>query len=387
MALPDASPNVYPFTQFVLKITNRCDLKCDYCYVFEMADTSWRHRPALISPETLKLAADRIAEHVRTHRLDDVQIILHGGEPFLAGPAGIEAICTTLRSVIGANLDLRVQTNATRLTDRLLEVVRAQRIHVSVSLDGGRAAHDRHRRYADGRSSYALTSSAIERLRAAAPELFAGLLCTIDLANDPVEVYDDLLAFEPPVIDFLLPHGNWTDPPPGRSAGGGDAPYGEWLAAVFDRWYGRSPRRTGVRMLDSIVGLLLGGHSTVETVGLSPVRLIVIDSDGSLEQADTLKSAYDGAAATGLNIAGHPLDAALGHPDVLARQRGAAALCGTCRECALHPVCGGGLYAHRYRDDGSGFLNPSVYCPDLTHLVEHVRRRLVEDVAALAARP
>ncbi|WP_439145192.1 hypothetical protein [Streptantibioticus silvisoli] len=55
-----------------------------------------------------------------------------------------------------------------------------------------------------------------------------------------------------------------------------------------------------------------------------------------------------------------------------------------CRGCRLRDVCGGGHHAHRYRDDGSGFANPSVYCADLQALIDHIRRRLAADVARLA---
>jgi uncharacterized protein len=48
-------------------------------------------------------------------------------------------------------------------------------------------------------------------------------------------------------------------------------------------------------------------------------------------------------------------------------------------------VCGGGLYAHRY-DKDTGFLNPSVYCPDLFALIRHIRGRLLEDLNASRAR-
>ncbi|MFF7837244.1 hypothetical protein ACFZC6_00125 [Streptomyces ossamyceticus] len=40
-------------------------------------------------------------------------------------------------------------------------------------------------------------------------DLFVGRLCTVDLANDPVETYEALLDFAPPRVDFLLPHGTW----------------------------------------------------------------------------------------------------------------------------------------------------------------------------------
>lgn len=34
-----------PFQQFVLKLHSRCNLACDYCYVYQMADQTWRSRP------------------------------------------------------------------------------------------------------------------------------------------------------------------------------------------------------------------------------------------------------------------------------------------------------------------------------------------------------
>ena len=38
-----------PFREFVLKIHSRCDLACDYCYMYTMADQSWRDRPVIRS--------------------------------------------------------------------------------------------------------------------------------------------------------------------------------------------------------------------------------------------------------------------------------------------------------------------------------------------------
>ena len=31
--------------QFLLKVHSRCNLACDYCYVYQHADQSWRTRP------------------------------------------------------------------------------------------------------------------------------------------------------------------------------------------------------------------------------------------------------------------------------------------------------------------------------------------------------
>ena len=131
--------------------------------------------------------------------------------------------------------------------------------------------------------------------------------------------------------------------------------------------------------------LLLGGVSNSETVGLAPAQMVVIETDGTIEQVDTLKIAFAGAPATGLHVARDPLDAALRLPQVAARQIGKRALCAQCRTCAIHEICGGGMYSHRYRA-GSGFANASVYCPDLMALICHIRDRIEADLTARRAR-
>jgi uncharacterized protein len=79
-----------------------------------------------------------------------------------------------------------------------------------MSIDGDRAANDRHRRYSDGRSSYGQVIAAIGLLNSSRfADLYAGLLCTIDTANDPLVVYESLMDLRPPPIDFLLPYATW----------------------------------------------------------------------------------------------------------------------------------------------------------------------------------
>lgn len=383
-AHPEFGGQVFPFRQFILKLVSRCNLKCDYCYMFEMADDSWRAKPKIMSKDTVAAVARRIADHVQQHDLPTVQVILHGGEPLLAGRDHIDGVAFALRDAINAAVDLRVQTNGTFLSDSMLDILSRNNIRVGVSLDGNRQANDRHRRYASGQGSYDTVARSLRRLRERAPHLLAGILCTVDLRNDPVQTYEALQEFEPPVVDFLLPHGNWDSPPPGRDPVAGDAPYGAWLSAVFDHWYAISPQRCQVRMFSEIIRVMLGGQAAVETVGLAPVSLITIDSDGALEQVDTLRSAYAGAVGTGLNVYTHDLNAAITHPAIIARQRGRDGLSETCQKCSLHRVCGGGLYAHRY-SAGNGFMNPSIYCRDLSYLIRHIHRRVSHDVARLRA--
>jgi uncharacterized protein len=347
-------------------------LACDHCYVYEHADQSWRGRPRLIAPDTVAKAAERIADHAKDHRLSDVRVILHGGEPLLVGVPGLAWIARALRAAIEpvCRLDLRIHTNGVQLNEEYCELFLAERVKVGISLDGDRAANDRHRRYADGRSSYDRVLGAVGLLRRDRyREIYAGLLATIDIRNDPVAAYRALAALDPPNLDFLLPHGTWETPPP-EAGLPGVTRYGDWLGVVFDEWT-RDGRRVPIRMFTSIIATSNGGVSSTESLGLGPSDLAVIETDGAIEQADSIKVAYDGAPATGLDIFRNPLDDAADHPAIKARQLGLAGLPATCQQCPVVTSCGGGLYAHRYRS--GSFQNPSVYCGDLKKIITHVR--------------
>ncbi|MGW2252314.1 FxsB family cyclophane-forming radical SAM/SPASM peptide maturase [Kitasatospora sp. NPDC001660] len=384
-----------PFRQFLLKIHSRCNLACDYCYVYEGADRSWRDRPRRMELPTVRRTARRIAEHAAEHGLDEVAVVLHGGEPLLVGAGHLDAVLGELAAA-GPRVRFSLQTNGLRLLDEpaLLDVLHRYRVGVGVSLDGTRAGHDRHRRLPSGAGSWDRTVEAVRLLGSPGHrELFAGLLCVVDLAADPVATYEALLEFAPPRLDLLLPHATWRAQPAGvrralpsaPPSGREPAPYGEWLIAAFDRWFDAPRRETGVRLFEELAVLLLGGRAASEAVGLAPVDLVVVEADGAIEQADSLKAAFDGAAATGLDVWRHGFADAVAHPGFRARQRGLDGLGQVCAACPLARVCGGGLYAHRYAGDGSGggFGHPSVYCADMDRLIRHMAGRLRAGVAEL----
>lgn len=319
-----------------------------------------------MSDETIAWSARRIADHASRHGLPKVHVVLHGGEPLLAGRDRLAGIADEIRGALEGvcALDLRIHTNGVLLDEAFCDLFAEHDIKVGISLDGDRAANDRHRKYANGRSSYDKVIRAVELLRRHHPGLYAGLLCTVDIANDPVVVYEALADLEPPHIDFLLPHTTWDRPPSPEGA------HGDWLIKVFDRWMADG-RPMAVRIFDSALRIRGNGSSLTESLGLQPNDLVVIETDGSYEQVDSLKTTYDGAPATGLGVRDHCLDEVARHPGFGDRQVGLAGLCDRCRACPVVETCGGGLYAHRYRT-GSAFDNPSAYCADLLRLITHV---------------
>lgn len=401
--VPGTGQQIVPFRQFLLKIHSRCNLACDYCYMYEAADQSWLDRPRVMSPIIVRRTVRLIAEHAREHGLPEVSVVLHGGEPLLVGAERLDRMLRELTDTLSGVTEPRLvmQTNGIRLAEdaRLLPLLDRYDVRIGVSLDGTALSHDRHRRRADGRGSHADTVRALELL-AGGPyrRLYAGLLCVIDPDADAVETYEALLESTPPMLDLLLPHGNWQALPPGlqdRAAPpdrppqpgvpGRPTPYGDWLRTVFDRWYGAPRRETRIRLFEEIMALLFGRMARSEAVGLTPVDLVVVETDGAIEQADSLKVAYPGAPETGLHVLRNTFTEAATHAAFRARQRGLAGLGPVCQGCPSVKVCGGGLYANRYDPRADPvFSAPSVYCDDLALLIDHIAGRLRSDAAGLA---
>jgi uncharacterized protein len=370
-----------PFRDVVLKVHQRCNLACTYCYVYTMADQSWRDRPMLMPQEVWRATAQRMAEHATTHGLPAMRLVLHGGEPLLAGTTRLVRLVTDFRQAFDgvSRLDVQMQTNGVLLDGAMLAALRALDVGIGVSLDGTPQDNDHRRRRPDGRGSSAAVDRALRLLTTDRyRDSFAGLLCTVDPTTDPIACYEALLQYRPPALDLLLPHANWASPPE-RGGGASPTPYADWLIAVFDRWYAAPRQEVAIRLLEDVLALILGGSGRSEQVGLSPVAVVVVETDGAIEQVDSLKSTYSGACATGLNVLTDPFDDALSHPGVVARQIGVNALSDTCLSCSIHRICGGGHYAHRYQP-GHGFRNPSVYCADMSLLIRHVRDRVITDL-------
>ncbi|MBL1103859.1 radical SAM protein [Streptomyces sp. 5-8] len=156
-----------PFREFVLKVHSRCNLACRYCYVYEGTDQLWRTQPRTMSRETAAQVCRRVAEHAERHGLRSVRVLLHGGEPLLAGIPFLRDLARTLRARLPATTaaEVLIQTNGVLVDDDTLRLCHEEDIALAVSLDGPAAVHDRVRRDHAGRGSHAGVAAALRRLQ------------------------------------------------------------------------------------------------------------------------------------------------------------------------------------------------------------------------------
>jgi uncharacterized protein len=375
-----ASAELYVRT-FLLKVAARCNINCTYCYEFNLADSSWRHKPRTMSNIVVESAIRRIYEHVVAHNLRAITIIFHGGEPLLAGMDIFGKVLQQCQEVIGDRCKIRfaLQTNGTLLNREWLDFFLTHSINVGLSIDGDKFANDRFRLDHRGQSTFAATERGLTLLsQPRYRPIRGGLLSVIHPENDPLQVFDWLCSWDAPPIDFLFPLHNHVNKPPFPFDPEGGYGFGRWLSKIFDKWYGEDMHRVKIRTFEDIMHLMLGGVHAFESYGLSAVRLAVIQTDGAYEAVDSLKSTYDGAVATGRTVLESSVDDLVGAPLIGSRLDRRKHLCEQCTHCELVRVCGAGYIPNRYHPV-YGFLAPSIYCHDLTFLIRHIEKALRRD--------
>ena len=365
-----------PIDTVLLKTASRCNIACSYCYVYQLGDQGWRRQPPTMSKSTIDAIIRRLDE-LRQAQDRDFAVVLHGGEPLLLGETLLAQLLTGLRGRLPVGCTLSVQTNGTLLSDRRLDILADSGATVSVSLDGPAKINDSRRVRFDQRGTFEATLDGIHRLQRhpAAEQLFSGTLSVVEPSSDPSEVYWFLRQLGVPGMSFLLPDGNHSRLPPGKT-GFDSHRAGAWMAGLFDV-YMSDPDPVPVRVLDDLVKLLLGGSATKEGMGQDLHAILIIDTDGSVAKNDTLKSTFDGADRYDepWSVHSHSLQEiarTAAFREHVEMQQPTARQCLHCPELS---ICGGGMPLYRWSDE-RGFDNPSVYCTDHLYLISHVRQYL-----------
>jgi len=368
---------VVPISGYVIKVASRCNLNCSYCYEYNMGDSSWKKMPKYMEEEVFSKTLHRIKSHCDAHQFDNISISLHGGEPLLIGHERLASYLALADEILGGyRLTLGIQSNGLLLDEAYLELLHKYGVSLGISLDGVPEDNDVFRFYHNGKGSGEEVASKLRLLQGS--PLFGGILSVINVAADPVQTWRYLASFDPPVVDFLLPHAHWdntlTEEQQQRVA-----KHGDWLISIFDDWYGGYRQDIRIRFFEEIIYRVFGHAGSLESLGLEEVSLVTVGVNGDYEQVDTMKSVFPGAHTMSLNVNQHNLDEVLKHQNVMARQAGIAGVSDTCKQCAIVSICGGGYYPHRYSEK-NGFNNPSVYCGALTNLITHIQRRIKSDL-------
>lgn len=370
----------------VFKISERCNLKCDYCYFFFGGDETWKKHPPLVPRKIVHDLGAFAAQAAQEHRLESIHLIFHGGEPLLMSKPRFAEMCETLRSYESRfRFAFAVQTNGVLIDEDWIDIFERYRVNPGISLDGPPVVNDLHRLDMKGRSSYQATVAGLRLLQGAAAKgkvPAPGLLSVINPFVDGAKVYrhfvQDLGVTH---MNFLTPDYNWDSVVPQEVVRGVE----RFLISALRAWLGDKNPKIQVRVFSELLAAMVDPRAMeiVQNYRDDYRNIVAVSSNGDLGPEDTLRTADPRFASMGLNVATHSLRDLL---DSNAWQEQADAVTikpDNCKNCNWWKICKAGRPIHRF-SKAKGFGNHSLYCSGLKDMYAELGAFLVRNGTPLS---
>ncbi len=211
-----------------------------------------------------------------------------GGEPTLAGLAFFER-AVALQQQYGQSGQIvsnGLQTNGLLLDSAWARFLREYRFLVGLSLDGPALWHDQYRQTANGKPTQAQVLHAWRLLQRYEVETNILTVVNRDTARHPYEIYDYLLNQGGRYLQFI-PCVE-VDPATGQPTDFSVTPelYGDFLCALFDRWYNHGRPESSVRDFDAALAVYLGQSSPMCCYQPRCGSYVVVEYNGDIYPCD-----------------------------------------------------------------------------------------------------
>jgi uncharacterized protein len=279
-------------------------------------------------------------------------------------------LCASISERTGTYIGVGLTTNGLLINAAYLELFEEFDVSVTLSIDGPAHIHDINRRSFQDTGTHAAVEQAFRLLQSRG--LASGALAVCDPNHDPKEFFDYFRELGLDGYDILVPDAIHGDEP--RSIA-------SFYKGLFDLWMeaNSKERSVSIRIIEAMVAGLLGGTSTIESIGHVPVGTCTVLTDGTMEPLDVLRIAGEGSTRSSTNIFKNRLQDIVLDQTWLAARSASTELCEECRRCKFMHACGGGYLPHRFSKE-RGYDNPSVYCRDLYEIFTHIQRVLAANV-------
>jgi uncharacterized protein len=358
---------VYPakISNFVLKVATHCNLNCSYCYMYEYFDNGKQLPSKLMSLECFTQSIYQINKYsLETN--SKVTIGLHGGEPLLLGYNRLEDFLNIYRRFQTENplLSITIQTNGVLLDRELLELFKKYNVSIGISIDGFSEETNINRLYHNGKSSFKDTMKAIELMNQNNFTNF-GILSVIGSEIDFRKIVKFTEKNHITSYEFLIQ--DITHDSKHEKIN---------LYKLFKEWVS-SDIEIDVRFFKSLISQACGYNWSVDTIGISPISTLVINTLGEWELLDTLRIVKPDMWKLNYNVTNSSVTDLISSKEMLNYCLNFHTYSKKCLSCNYFLSCGSGYIIHRFQKDTS-FLNPSVYCEDLTNIFDFIQSEIIE---------
>lgn len=196
----DGCRSVSPHS-YIVRLTDRCNLACDYCY-------EKYEKGRVRGNGSMEISTARsVAGYILRGPVRNPTVCLFGGEPLLNRETGrflMEEI-TAKGAALGKKPFFHITTNGTIITPEISRTIARFDVTVQVSIDGTMEKHDRHRKSSDGAGTFERIARGIELLLAENPAARIDAQVVLTPGNtDMVQIARDLTKMHFRRISFLV---------------------------------------------------------------------------------------------------------------------------------------------------------------------------------------
>ena len=361
----------------VLKVASRCNLNCEYCYMYNLGDETYKSQPKFMSQEIVDSLLKQVKIYLTKSRAKTFQFIFHGGEPLLIEPDFYQTFVRKVNELFPTyiKIDYTIQTNGVLLSSEWCKILGDLGFRIGISMDGFTEKSNGLRLNHQGKSSLRQTLNGLHNAQSSKYlKYLPGILSVINLENNPVDLYFGYKSLKIRHINFLLPDGTHDNLP--KSFDSTRTEYADWLIKLFNVWFiDKDKGKPQISFFNQMLNLILGGNAKYESFGGSNEIYFIIETNGDIEPHDSLKACGDGFTKTNFNIKTHTLLESFKQPLIRFCIESQQKIAEQCKNCPVVEICRGGYITHRFRKN-CGFDNPSIYCRDLEKLVTYISKRI-----------
>ncbi len=366
-------------SNFIVKTTWNCDLRCDYCYVTSPSALHV-HDSGRISVSIVRKLFQRIAEyiHLKNETPSKLTFYWHGGEPLLAGKDFFRELVKLQDEILPRETTISncIQTHGGLIDDEWADLFIDNNYSVTFSIDGNMHTHDCHRHDASGKGTYSKTLAGMNNMvkKGYSP-------CTLSVLTPEVvalkgEAYKSLRNIGVKWMDFLVPYdleGNSI------SRKNTDDELASFWIEVFEEWMNEGNQNITVRYLKDVVTRCMGGVGQFCLSGDLCSSIVTVDKNGNIFACDDILHVQHNTKLG--NLVQEPLIDIEKNRLLSSLTPRINLVSPMCLQCDVYDICKSGCPGKRGGVVDGRAMEQNIYCGMYKKIIPHIKSRVTSEIA------
>lgn len=178
--------------QLILQVTQRCNLRCEYCIYSEKGE--YHNRTHSNKDMSTEIAEKSIDDYLEASIESPERVVaFYGGEPLLKIDLIKHCVEYVKKRNFGKPIRFVMTSNGTLLTLEIAKFLYENNFQLLISLDGSRDAHNEYRKFANGTGSFDTIMKNLSVIKQELPEFYKTI--NFNTVLNPKHNYEKIKAY------------------------------------------------------------------------------------------------------------------------------------------------------------------------------------------------